>query len=381
MLITAPIFDDEELELVSECLKSGWVTQGELTIRLETLIANYHQVRHAIATTSCTAALHLASLALNLGPGDEVIVPAFTWITSANAAEYVGAKAVFVDVEINSYNIDPVAIEAAITPNTRAIIVVHLFGLAANMDIINNIAKKYSLAVVEDAACAVATTYKGMPVGSIGDIGCFSFHPRKLITTGEGGMVTTNNDDLAMRVRSLRNHGSTGVPSAAEAGPAGPWTMATFDMLGYNLRLSDIQAAIGVAQFAKLDKILKERREAAYRYSELLGCVDEIFIPTRGIDVSGHTFQSYVIRINKNRELRNTVMLALAAQDIQTRPGTHAVHRLGFYRNKYNFHSEDFPVAAMCEDQSITLPIFPGITIDDQKKVVQIIKQVIFNNN
>lgn len=373
MNITEPSFDESEIAILRECLNSKWVTQGPLTEQFERLIAEKHGVRHAMACTSCTAALHLATLALKLGPGDEVIVPAFTWVTSAHSAEYVGAKPVFVDIDLATFNIDPRALEAAITPRTKAIVAVHLFGLAAPMDEINAIAKKHNVAVIEDAACAIGTTYKGIPIGGIGDVGCFSFHPRKAVTTGEGGAVTSNRDDIAAMVRSQRNHGATGLPDPSlEA--YGPWTMATFNNLGFNLRLSDIQAAVGVAQMAKLDRLLAERRRLGRRYSELLAEVNSIAKPIGG-DVEGHAYQSYVIRILEGgRKHRNEVMAVLAEKQIQTRPGTHAVHRLGYYANKYALRAEAFPNAVIAEDTTITLPIFPGMTDDDQQRVVQVIR-------
>lgn len=373
MNITEPSFDDSEIALLRECLNSKWVTQGPMTERFEKLISEKHAVVHAMACTSCTAALHLATLALKLGPGDEVIVPAFTWVTSAHSAEYVGAKPVFVDIDLSTFNIDPRALEAAITPRTKAVVAVHLFGLAAPMDEINALAKKHRIAVIEDAACAIGTTYNGVPVGGIGDVGCFSFHPRKAVTTGEGGAVTSNRDDIAALVRSQRNHGATGLSDPAlEA--HGPWTMATFNNLGFNLRLSDIQAAVGVAQMAKLDRLLAERRRLGRRYSELLASFNSIAKPTGG-DVEGHAYQSYVIRILEGgRKHRNNVMVALAAEQIQTRPGTHAVHRLGYYANKYALRPEAFPNAVIAEDTTITLPIFPGMTDDDQQRVVEIIR-------
>jgi perosamine synthetase len=374
MNITEPSFDETEIALLRECLDSNWVTQGPLTERFERLVAEKQGVKHALACTSCTAALHLATMALKLGPGDEVIVPAFTWVTSAHSAEYVGAKPVFADIDLATFNIDPDALQAAITPRTKAIVAVHLFGLAAPMDEIKAIAEPRGIAVVEDAACAIGTTYKGKPVGAIGDIGCFSFHPRKAVTTGEGGAVTTNRDDLAERVRSQRNHGSTGAPDPSIE-PHGPWTMATFDNLGFNLRLSDIQAAVGVAQMGKLDRLLSERRRLGSRYSELLGGNNSIARPLGG-DLEGHTFQSYVIRVlDGNRESRNAVMTALATARIQTRPGTHAVHRLGYYKNKYGLRPEQFPKAALAEDTTITLPIFPNMTDEDQHRVVDVINR------
>lgn len=370
MNIAEPYFDEDEIRLVEEALNSKWVTQGPKTAEFERLFASRHQLQHALATTSCTAALHLSTLALQLQPGDEVVVPAFTWVTSAHSAEYVGAKAVFADVDLSTFNLDPAALEAAITPRTRAIVVVHLFGKAAPMDEIMAIARRHNLAVIEDAACAVGTTYKGRPIGAIGDLGCFSFHPRKVITTGEGGMVTTNRKDLADRVKCLRNHGATGPAFGAD--PSKPYTMSTFDMLGFNLRMSDIQAAVGVAQMAKLDRLLAERRRLALRYSELLAGIGEVILPT---DDPGHTYQSYVIRLAANdREKRNAIMERLAELKIQTRPGTHAVHRLGYYVNKYGLRPEQFPNACRAEDTTITLPIFPGMTDDQLKFVVDNIR-------
>jgi perosamine synthetase len=363
--ITAPKFDEREIEMVRECLASGWVTQGPLTARFETAFARRHSLEHALATTSCTAALQLAAIALSFGPGDDVIVPAFTWVTSAHCAEYVGARAVFADVSLETFNIDPAAVERAITPRTRAIVAVHLFGKAAPMDELLAIARRHNLSVIEDAACATGTTYRGTPIGAMGDVGCFSLHPRKVITTGEGGIVTTNRADLAAIIKSVRNHGATGPAPGAD--PTRPYTMGTFNRLGYNLRLSDIQAAVGLAQMEKLDALLDERRRIALRYSELLSSVSALVCPT---DDPGHTYQSYVVRVTSGGAARNRVMDDLAAHDIQTRPGTHAVHRLGYYANKYGLTPEQFPNACAAEDTTITLPIFPGMTGEQQQFVV-----------
>jgi len=363
--ITRPQFDEAEIDNVRACLDSGWVTQGPMAREFETRIAELHSVQHALATTSCTAALHLAALALGLEPGDEVVVPAFTWITSASAVEYVGAKAVFADVNPVTYNLDPEAFEAAITPRTRAVVAVHLFGLAAEMDEIIAIASKHNIAVIEDAACAIGTTYGDRPVGGIGDIGCFSFHPRKVITTGEGGMVTTNDPALAEKVASYRNHGTTGTPATPK-----PWAMNEFGLLGFNLRLSDIQAAVGLAQMDKLPKLQAERKTVAGRYNALLADVKDLALPLAG-NKDGHTYQSYVVRLaSGGRERRNSVMQVLADAGIDTRPGTHAVHCLEYYAQKYDLKPEDFPKAVQCEDTTITLPLFPGMTEEDQERVV-----------
>lgn len=374
--ITEPSFSEAEVELLREVLGSKWVTQGPMTERFEGLIAARQQAAFAMACTSCTSALHLATMALGLGPGDEVIVPAFTWVTSAHSAEYVGAKAVFADIDLSTFNIDPVALAAAITPRTKAVVAVHLFGLAAPMDEIKAICAPRGIRIIEDAACAIATTYKGNPVGAIGDVGCFSFHPRKVVTTGEGGAVTTNDAGLAAAVRSLRNHGATGLPSA-DIEPHGPWTMATFDRIGYNLRLSDIQAAVGVAQMGKLDALIADRRATARRYASLLSDLNDLVLPDQG-EADGHTFQSFVVRLaDGGRKRRNGVMSALAHAEIQSRPGTHAVHRLGYYKAKYGLAEADFPNAATAEDTTITLPIVPNMRPRDQDLVVDVVRRAL----
>jgi perosamine synthetase len=374
--ITEPSFDETEVEMVRAALASKWVTQGPMTERFEALIAANQKAAFAMACTSCTAGLHLATMALGLGPGDEVIVPAFTWITSAHSAEYVGAKAVFADVDLATFNIDPKALEAAITPRTKAVVAVHLFGLAAPMDEIRAICAPRGIRIIEDAACAIATTYKGEPVGALGDLACFSFHPRKVVTTGEGGAVTTNDPDLAAAVRSLRNHGATGLPPADDE-PHGPWTMANFDRIGFNLRLSDIQAAVGVAQMGKLERLVADRRATANRYTQMLREVNDLILPVVG-EVEGHTYQSYVIRLAEGgRKRRNAVMSAMALAEMQSRPGTHAVHRLGYYREKYGLKAEQFPNAVMAEDTTITLPIVPFMRHSDQERVVQVIRRAL----
>jgi dTDP-4-amino-4,6-dideoxygalactose transaminase len=372
--ITAPKFDEDEVESVRACLKSGWVTQGPMVQKFEQLVAARHGVAHALATTSCTAALHLAAMGLDLKAGDEVVVPAFTWVTSAHAAEYVGAKAVFADIDLATFNLDPRSLEAAITPRTRAVVVVHLFGLAAPMDEILAIAKRHGLAVIEDAACAIGTTYKGKPVGGFGDLGCFSFHPRKVITTGEGGAVTTNDEGLQGKIASLRNHGASGA-RLLDGEPQGPWTMANFDTIGFNLRLSDIQAAVGVAQMAKLDALLAERKAIAGAYRKRLSSLNRIVLPTED---PGHTYQSFVIRVaDGTREARNAIMAVLQKHGIQTRPGTHAVPALGYYRNKYGLRPESFPNAIAAENTTITLPLMPGMTASQIDRVAEALEQAL----
>ena len=376
MQLASPKFDFSELDQIKLCLDSGWVTQGPAVVKFEELVAKRHQVKYACATTSCTAALHLAMLASGIKSGDEVVVPAFTWVTSAHCAEYVGATVRFADVDPNTFNIDPAAFEAAITCNTKAVVVVHLFGHAADMDAINSIAKKHNIMVIEDAACAIGTAYAGKPVGGFGLAGCFSFHPRKVITTGEGGMILTNDENIASLVNSYRCHGFSGYPKT-DSRQNKPYTMGSFDHLGFNLRLSDILASVGIAQMKKLEGLLKERRELADAYSAHLESVDGIVTP-KAQGKSGHTYQSYVVRvIDGGRERRNKIMEFFAERDIQTRPGTHAVHRLGYYANKYKLKHSDYPNASISEDTTITLPIFPGMSEAELAYVVESLKQAL----
>ncbi|MBI4338212.1 MAG: DegT/DnrJ/EryC1/StrS family aminotransferase, partial [Chloroflexi bacterium] len=253
--ITKPFFDDAEAKAVAEVLASGWVVQGPRVRAFEAAVAAFTGAKHARATTSCTTALHLGLRACGVGPGDEVIVPAYTFVASANAVEYTGAKTVFADVDLETNNLDLASLERAMTPRTRAIMPVHQFGLACDMDPIMDLARAHNLRVVEDAACALGCFYKGRHVGTFGDAGCLSFHPRKSINTGEGGMVLANDPALDRRVEILRDHGLaetdlvrhqknvTLLPDAVD--------------LGYNYRMTDIQGAVGVEQVKKLPAILE----------------------------------------------------------------------------------------------------------------------------
>lgn len=367
-LLTYPYFDENEIKLLKECLDSRWVTQGPMTERFEKLFQEKHGGQYALAVSNCTTGLHIAMRVLDISVGDEVLVPAYTWITSANCIEYVGAKAVFVDVDYHNFNIDPNKIEAAITEKTKAIVVVHEFGCAAPMDKIMKIAKEHSLYVVEDCACAIGTQYKGKPVGTFGDIGVFSFHPRKVVSTGEGGMCITDNKEIFDSLNQLRNHG--GFMNLKDENYGAPFYMGEYDCLGYNYRLSDIQAAIGVAQMDKLQGLLMHRKECAMKYIELLKNNKKIIIPEHR-EIYGPTFQSFVILLKEGMSAqRNQIMLELQKAEIQTKQGTHAVHRLGYYRNKYSIKENDYPMASYCEDCSITLPIYPNMTEEEQKNII-----------
>jgi len=371
--ITRPYIGDEELAAVQEPLKSGWLVQGPFVREFEGKFAAFTGAAHAAASSSCTTALHLAVAALNLRPDDEVIVPAFTWVATPNVVEYMGATPVFVDVDLATFNIDVSQIEAAITPRTVGILPVHLFGLAADMAPILDIAKGHGLWVIEDAACGFGAYYGGRHVGTFGEMGCFSFHPRKSITTGEGGMVTTNREDLDRSVRSLRDHGASRSDYQRHTQEGG-FLLADYDLLGYNFRMTDIQGAIGSAQIDRADWVLAERLRCADAYDRLLTGLDWLALPSVP-DGYVHGYQSYVClfrpedptagNIEELHRRRNRLMADMEERGIATRQGTHAPVTQGFYRAKYGLRPEDFPSAHRAERLSLSLPMYPGITANE----------------
>lgn len=366
--IAAPSTGEEEWNALREPLEDGWLTQGPRVRAFETAFAARHQVEHALATTSCTTALHLALVALGIGPGDEVIVPAFTWIATANVVLYCGARPVFVDVLPDTYNIDPVAAAAAVTPRTRAAIPVHLFGLCADMTALRA-ALPEAVAIVEDAACAAGAAIGGRPAGGIGDAGCFSFHPRKSITTGEGGMLTTQNADLADRAERMRNHGA-GVPEEVRhSGPA-PYLMPAFEELGFNYRMTDLQGAVGLVQLGKLDRFIAERQRWARWYQQALARLQWLQMPYVPEDCD-HAWQAFVTVVSPEAPMpRNQVMERLQSAGVSTRPGTHAVPKLGYYRKSLGIDPDAFPVASMLDSQSMALPLHNRMTEEDFQHVV-----------
>ena len=282
----------------------GWLTQGPQVSSFEKAFAARHAVPHALATTSCTTALHLALAALGVGPGDEVIVPAFTWVATANAVLYCGAEPVLCDVDPVTYNIDPAAVAAKVTARTKAAIPVHLFGLCADMDALRA-ALPASVKIVEDAACAAGAAYKGISAGALGDAACFSFHPRKSITTGEGGMLTVKDAALAARAEVLRNHGASISEEQRHLGPQ-PYLLPDFDELGFNYRMTDVQAAIGLVQLGKLDRFIDERDRWPRTYREELADIPWLRPPERPND-GRHAWQAYARRsIRRRRRSRAT---------------------------------------------------------------------------
>jgi perosamine synthetase len=331
-------------------------------------------VKHAIAVTSATTALHLALVTLDIKPGDEVIVPAFTWVSTANVVLYQGAEVVFCDIDPKTFNLDPKKLREKITPKTKAIMVVHLFGLCAPMDDIKTIVG--DIPIIEDGACAAGAAYKGKPAGGLGTIGCFSFHPRKSITTGEGGMITTNDDKLGATLQVLRNHGASISEEQRHHGPK-PYILPDFNVLGYNYRMTDLQGAIGEVQLKKLDTFIEERAHWAAYYTDELKSIPWIQVPEFSSDYR-HGWQSFVLLIEEENApiSRNAIMEELQHAGISTRPGTHAVHMLGYYAKRYTIDPSDYPGAHTANDKSISIPLHNRMVKEDFHYVINCIKNI-----
>jgi len=373
--ISLPSTGEEEWEACREPLLSGWLTQGPNVAAFEKAFAERHSVDHALAVTSCTTGLHLILAAMGIGPGDEVLVPAFTWVATANVVLYCGATPVLVDVDPATCNIDPAAIAGKLTDRTRAIIVVHLFGLCADMDAIRAVVPS-GVKIIEDAACAAGASYRGTPAGSLGDAAAFSFHPRKSITTGEGGMVTTKDAELAAIADMMRNHGASISEEQRHHGPR-PYLLAEFNLLGFNYRMTDLQGAVGMVQFGKLDRFIAERQAGADRYREGLGNIGWLRLPEVPEHVT-HAWQAYVTYVVPDLAPapRNALMERLQASGISTRPGTHAVHMLGLYRDRFDFTPDDFPGARDCDQNTMAIPLHNCMSEEDYDYVIDAIRSL-----
>lgn len=379
--ISKIFFDEADFAIVQEPLKSGWVVQGKYVEIFEQSFAKFSEVKYASALSSCTTALHLGLLALDIKQGDEVIAPAFSWISTANAVEYCGATPVFCDIDLHTFNINVSQIESKITKKTKAIIPVHLFGLAAQMDEIKALAQKYNLKIVEDAACGFGTKYKDKPVGTIGEMGCFSFHPRKAITTGEGGMITTNDENYHKLIRILRNHGG-GMSDFEKLDQKYTFLLSEYKHLGYNYRMTDIQAALGVTQMQKADFILEKRKEKATYYIEKLKNLPWLRLPQTPV-YSNHAYQAFVCLFEPEKisidtietlhKKRNDLMFALEENGVVTRQGTHAITVQQFYQQKYTIKNLDFPQAYIADRLTIALPLYPTMTTEEQDYVIDML--------
>ena len=366
--IAQPCTGDEEWQALREPLATGWLTQGPKVAEFQRRFAARHQVTHALAATSCTTALHLILAAMEIGPGDEVIVPAFTWVATANVVVYCGATPVFADVIPDTYNLDPGEVARKLTSRTKAVIAVHLFGLCADIDAIARAAP--GIPIIEDAACAAGSAYRDRPAGSLGYAAAFSFHPRKSITTGEGGMVTTNDAALAERVDILRNHGAS-VSEEQRHHDARPYLMADYNLLGFNYRMTDLQGAVGVVQLAKLDRFIDARQRWAEFYWRELASIPWLRLPSVP-EGSRHGWQSFVGYVDEAKApmSRNEMMGRLHAAGISTRPGTHAVHMLGYYRDKLGTRPDDCPAARDCDHFSMAIPLHNRMSEADYRYVV-----------
>jgi len=373
--IATPSLGEEEWQALREPIQSGWLTQGPKVAAFEKAFAVRHGVKHASAVTSATTGLHLALAALEIGPGDEVIVPAFTWVATANVVVYCGATPVFVDVDRVTFNIDPKDLARRVTPRTKAIIPVHLFGLCADIDAVRATIRP-DIKIVEDAACAAGAAWHGRSAGALGDLGVFSFHPRKSITTGEGGMVTTNDDKLAERVKMLRNHGASVSEEERHHGPR-PYLLPDFDLLGFNYRMTDLQGAVGLVQLGKLDKFIDERARMAARYRKELVDLKWLRMPEEPMD-GRHAWQAFVTYVDPATapRSRNDMMEALQQRGISTRPGTHAVHMLGYYRKQYGLQPDDFPGARDCDRHSMAIPLHNRMSAEDQTYVIDALREL-----
>jgi len=351
------------MSLIEEVLDSGFLVQGRYVAQFEQRVANYLGVKHAIAVSSGTATLHLSLIALGIGLGDEVIVPAYTFPATANVVELIGAKPVLVDVDLETYNIQLEQIERAISTNTKAIIPVHLFGNPVDMGPIMEIAKKHNVWVIEDAAGALGSTYKSQKCGTIGHLGCFSFHPRKIVTTGEGGMVVTNDDDIAEQVRSLRNHGMKVIREKVD-----------FIAAGFNYRMNELEAVLGIIQIEEIQKVISERQRLAELYMDALTSIPSIEFQ-KVLPNCTTVWQAFVVRF-RNRD-GGSILKFLRGANIEANIGTYALHLLRFYSKRYGYRPLDYPNAAELYSNSLALPFYDKMSDEEVDYVITAFRKLL----
>lgn len=399
--VTKPYFTQDENDMIAEALSSGWVAQGSRVAEFEKIIAQHEGVAEGIATTSCTTALHLAMVTQDLREGMDAIAPAFTFVATENAIVATGATPVMVDIRQDTFNMDIDKLYELVETNyvnrngklfnkvtgnlLWGIVPVHEFGLCCEIERVNDLAAVYNLQVIEDAACALGAKYKDKHPGAFGNTACVSFHPRKSITTGEGGMILTDDFSLAKRLRELRTHGST--VSAEARDKRSGFLLPEHNEAGYNYRMTDIQGAMGQAQARKLDFIIEEKRKGALLYNELVKKILPEFVIPFEPENYFHTYQSYVCMLDYSKlgldsiksggEYRNRLLQKLEDAGIATRQGTHAVHLLGYYKKRFGYMPESYVNAYACDHLSITLPLYVGMTEDDMVYVVEMIRKTI----
>jgi len=367
-----PEFGDAEAAAVADVLKSGWAAQGPAVARFEEQFAARVGARYAVATSSCTTALHLALILAGVGPGDEVICPSYSFIATANPILYVGATPVFAEIDRATWNLDAADALRRRTWRTRAVLPVHQVGLAADLDAFEPF-EAAGIPIIEDAACAIGSTYRGRAIGSHGRLTCFSFHPRKTVSTGEGGMITTDDGGVAERARRLRSHGAS--VSALSRHRARGLVFEQYAELGYNYRLSDVQAAIGIVQLSKLDPLLARRRAIADRYDAAFRSLPQVQLPARP-PYAGHSFQSYGIMLTPScRRGRDEVLAALAERGISSRRGIPPIHLEPLYVDRLGRQS--LPTTEAVADRSLFLPMFSSLEPADQDRVVDAVREIV----
>jgi dTDP-4-amino-4,6-dideoxygalactose transaminase len=364
MRLNIPLTGAPEVEAVREVIESGYLTQGAKTAAFESSIRDYTAARHATAVSSATTGLHLALVALGVSRGDEVVIPAFSFPATANAVIQQGAVPVFVDIDEDTFNLDATLLEAAITERTRVIMPVHAFGLCSDMDAINRVAARAALPVLEDAACALGGTYDGRHAGTLGTAGVYSFHPRKIITTAEGGMITTDDDDLAARISVLRAHGAV----------RGELYMEFVDA-GFNYRLSDVHAAIGLAQMGRIEEIVKGRRRAASQLTERVRGIGGVRPPIEPVGIA-HTFQSYVVLLDDDID-RDEVIRRMRHRDVETTLGTYGMHLQPYFRERFGIEDASLPHTTRAHHQALTLPLYPQLQGDDLDTIADALRSSI----
>ncbi|GAA0681193.1 DegT/DnrJ/EryC1/StrS family aminotransferase [Kitasatospora atroaurantiaca] len=370
--VMIPWLGEEEAQAAADAVRSGWVAQGPRVAEFERAFAAHLGVPHAVAVSSCTTALHLALIGAGVGPGDEVVVPSLSFIATANAVTYVGATPVFADVELATGNLTAETVAPLLTARTRAVIAVDQGGVPVDLDAIRELVEPLGATVVEDAACGAGSLYRGRPVGSTAQLAAYSFHPRKLLTTGEGGMVTCQDGEVAARLRRLREHGMSVSASDRHAAGGGASVLETYDEIGFNHRMTDIQAAVGLVQLRKLPAMVRRRRELADRYRELLGPLGERLVadPEHGTG----NFQACWLLLPDGALDRTELLAGLAAVGISARRGIMAAHLEAPYKGTARV---PLPVTELITGRSVILPLYHSLTEDQQDRVIAGLRELI----